>query len=560
MRQATPLFRARFGVPDGYVAVERTVRADRETAARWLKSARQRRYDRAAHDGECVVLTRHLLRCPHCGFESPAIPRPLTSKRLPDRAIDEWISRADGAQLRLRIGAPWNSTHRCPRCGQISKTRTKTAPVRIEADAHSARLACESADIHELLRLMSFFGVSTMEAALPFTETVVFDFAAGRVTLSVSDTEHASAPVDVTFARKAWAWCIAHRLLEDSWLVRRRLAQAFAAAWGEPVPFAQRALCPEDFVAMTLFQRYPRDFYDAMPCRLADGDLDESFRPAAERLRDARALPALYDASGLPHIKTVRRLFFQNPGYFFYLDEAAALWDALDDPNHFMRMMTRPAAFEMLAFFHQYPRAVEFFRDWLLCKGANSLFRRLEEDWQPLSSYALCYCMMSPAAQAAERAKWKRERPGCRPPIPFSTAMTSSGAPEDCEVDGYFFTRLRSKSDFLAAGRAMHNCLVRWESRTHPVFAVKRGGECAAAIELDGDTVVTALAPRNREIEAGSRLERAVEKWMRSHRLRRAPNRTPFDDFDDFDDDDIDELLEALHQITEQDDLPDEDG
>ena len=553
--ETKPLFQASLDVPDGYVEVKRTVRVGRETAARWLKGARQRKYDRAARDGDCIALTRELIRCPHCGFEWRRDSLRYTPKRLPDSAIDAWLAQEDGARP-LELPACQLSRYGrvCPRCHRFSDPCKGTTHVHIAADADGVLFAYQSADIHVLLKLMDQLSAPSLEVSLPFTEAVRFDLASGRAVLRIVDAEGSEVlSTDVTAERQTWEQYQSHALLTDNWLVRRRLAQAFTAAWGQALPFAQRKLLPEHFLLMTQFQRYPREFYAVVPYDLSTGNLDEGFRTVVEKLRDARDLPALYNASGLPRIKTVRRLFFQHPGFFFYLDEAAALWGALRDPNHFTRLMTHPLAFGLLTFFHQYPRAVEFIRDWAQCKDVSDLVKHIEERWEQLSVYMLYYAAMSLHARDVERRQWKKAWACEIPVVSFSTVLAIRNALGDCEIDGYSFVRLCSTRDCRAVGRAMENCLVNWRIGMNPVFAVMRDGEYAAAIELDGDEVVTALAPHNREINRETPLWRAIEKWMRAHRLRLGDNVWTDGDLED-----IEDLLDML-QMNEEDEEDEED-
>ena len=100
----------------------------------------------------------------------------------------------------------------------------------------------------------------------------------------------------------------------------------------------------------------------------------------------------------------------------------------------------------------------------------------------------------------------------------------------DCCVDGYRFSWLRSRADFRAAGEALNNCLISWQSTGNPVVAVKRDGRYVAAVEVSDGMVVQARSADNQSMESVPSLNAAYLKWLDKFHLVQRPFLDLFDD------------------------------
>ena len=97
------------------------------------------------------------------------------------------------------------------------------------------------------------------------------------------------------------------------------------------------------------------------------------------------------------------------------------------------------------------------------------------------------------------------------PPVP---PLSAAGA--------FSFERLGCSREFSQVGGALQNCLAELPGffAGETVLAVRCAGAPVAAVQLHGQRVVQALAARNRPIDPGSPLDRAVRDWAALYGLR----------------------------------------
>lgn len=519
-------------IPDGCRVIKKERTVDIATAGAWMSTKRQHRYTSALRQGDKAVLTRHVVRCPHCGHEVPAYPRFLgkgvPAERVPRDRVEQWASAqltfyevVPALQLFNRTVRP-GKTYSCPRCGKISRPCSHVTVLRIRGEKGRITLSADRGGLRGLLDIPG----GTEELKLPIRESVTFHLRRGRAVLTLTDGEGRVASVrDITMDGACWERSGLREMLERSPLARRKLRRVFEDLSG-PLPFARSEMGADEFVAVTAFRGFSREFYEAIPYEPDTRRVERSFRKRAAALRDAADLPALYDAAGLPQVKSVRRLFFREQGLFFYLKEVRFLWELVGEPNGFRRLMELGHIYEVLAYLHRYPGTEVFFRDYRQTRGANRLVGRIFGRWREMRGAALCYLALSPADREAERAKWSRRRhdlvlehgPAYSLPLP-----TGCGRAKDCAVDGYSFSWLRGRRAYAEAGKALNNCLGDWSSSYNPVIVVKKGPEYRAAIEMRDNDVVQIRGPGNDSVTEDEALRQAVGKWAEKFRLHVPP-------------------------------------
>lgn len=522
-------------IPDGYRVIKKERTVDIATAGAWMSTKRQHRYTSARRQGDEAVVTRHVVSCPHCGHEVPAYPRFLgkgvPAERVPRTVVEQWASDQmtlyDVVDRHLRFNRVVRpgAVYLCPRCGKSSRAGTRPTMLYIRGEEGRISLSVDRGGLRGLLELPD--NGEDGELTLPIGETVTFDLDRGKVVLTAADANGREAAFyDAAEEPVLWERSAVYAVLARSAMARRKLRAVFADLYGSPLPFERSETGPNEFVDMTAFRGFSREFYEAVPYEPGTHRVDRSFREAAAALQDASALPALYDASGLPGSKAIRRRFFRDQGLFFYLKEAKLLWDMVEEPNAFRRLLDLGHFYEVLAYLHRYPGTEVFFRDYRRERGVNRLVGRICGRWRDVRSAALCYVSLSPADRETERAGWSRRRhdllveygPAYSLPLP-----TGCGRAKDCTVDGYSFTWLRSRRAYQAAGKALNNCLGDWSSGSNPVIVVKKGSECRAAIEMMENDVMQIRGPNNDSIAGDEELQKTVRKWAEKFRLRMPP-------------------------------------
>ena len=518
-------------IPDGYVPVH-TERILTPDEARFIVSRRRfGTYTALLRRGETVLLAEDRIRCPWCGGESPAYAhchgqegkRPRVGRKTFERWMDPQYAIPGFLPDIYPLNNLWTpgEEYLCPLCGQISGPAARSRKVHVRARRGRAEITWDAVGLRRILRSRGLLPGGQLTIKPPLTETVSFNLKKGRVALRITDAEENLLVIrDITDGNNAWEMSSVCRLITASDRVRQELALAFREASGEDLPFEEKELTPELLAAVTRFAGYPRDFYDAIPYDLESGRIERSFRGISRRLHSADALPGLYSDSGLPGMKSVKRIFFTRPGLFFYLEEARMLWEAVEDPNFFCTLLSMPRIYDVMSFLHRFPDGIRFFRDYRRERGGRGLCRTLEDRWESLPLYIGQYCIMSPASRAEEWRKWRRNEGLAPDPIGFSIPMPGGDREiRDCTVDGYCFFWLRSRVDYQTAGKAMNNCLVSWKPNGNPVVAVKKDGRFVAAVELLGKCIVQVRAAENEPIEAHPALNRAFQNWRERYGL-----------------------------------------
>ncbi len=526
-------------LPDGFRLIGRESRVDIFRARELLLSKKRRSFTSALRRGDEVTLTRHVIECPWCRAETPAcLPLPGTAGGVTRRAVSEWsdpqyslFERERGELILNAVRRP-DKVFDCPNCGQSSGPFQGNHTVRIGVGPGRLSVSCRSADLKGLLSLARGAGCESAKLCFPLTETLSFDLRSGRSSLRVADRGgEVLAETDVTRNGKEWRETTVYKLLEANDLLKRKLRAAFARIYEGEIPFPAKELSPLNAVAMTRFQGFPRIFYDAIPYDADDGQIEPSFAAAASGIRRAQDLPAVLESSALPGVKSLKRAMFSTPGLFFYLPELETLWPIFGDVNVFTGFLESEHVFAALAFLHQYPGAADFLRDYREEAGSPALLALMKKRREAVEVHALRYAAMGPDAREKARASWKRAGgrlrtlQGCSIPMP-----RGSRSIRDCVVDGYSFEWLRTRSDYVRAGRALRNCLTGWSALSNPVVAVKRSARTVAAIEVAGREIVQARAACNLPLSEDEELAAAYGKWKEKNALSERSSEYDFED------------------------------
>ena len=87
-------------------------------------------------------------------------------------------------------------------------------------------------------------------------------------------------------------------------------------------------------------------------------------------------------------------------------------------------------------------------------------------------------------------------------------------------MDGLLFSWLRKKSDFIRAGRALHNCLASYEPHEMRVLVICKGEKALAAVEVREERIIQSYMAYNARIDRESSLWASIGRWAELCRFR----------------------------------------
>lgn len=529
-----------FTIPDGFLFVHRKQTMDIGAARQLLCGKRRYRYTSATRQEDMVVLEKDAIRCPYCGQETPAYIqflfqsfqgqpwwRQQTPKRILRNTVRDWAGDQydllDTGILALNSVCFPIEGFICPKCGQKSEVGKREIAIQIRCEKHKLAVSYVSDPIEEFLDLNEKIRQKNTHLTFPLRESLVFNFSNGHTFFEITDSDNTLIAIyDVTDFNGVWANSQLYRSLTQP-LGWRKLFRAFQKVYGEPIPFSKNEICMDHLVALTRFQHYPREFYDAIPYDLDTGHMARGFKGIGRRLRRIDDLPTLYDKANLPQVKSVRRCFFLNQGLFFYLKETEILWGLLEDTNHFSHLLRQENVFMILSMLRSYTGLTVFFQDVKMIKNVSTLAKILQdENWDSdILDYGVRYLAMSPSTRLEEQRRWKGKMTYDRPEAEkLSIPAPSSRTQElkECSVGPYTFSLLRSKREYWLAGQALHNCLNSCFPsdcclNQSDIVVVKKGAQYKAAIEIIRDRINQALAAHNKVLGTEPDLLAAVSRW-----------------------------------------------
>lgn len=530
---------------------EITEKRDISKAGELLSTRKQKKYTYALRNEDQATLVRHVWHCPHCGERTPAYSdyfleggdryEPVSKSKIADWATLQ-LSLFELPETPVYFNSPLsNATRRCPRCGKVSKPANGRWRVTYCQDKHHLTISTEITDISDLfsLKWMSNFWMSI---TFPLYETVVFNFRKGTTYLKLHDANGTIYTIsDITQKPENWCNGPLYNAFTANRVNQRMLKRTFSEHFGGTLPFSVQELTPNKYVVLTRFIGYSRSFYNAIPFTENTGRIDGSFKSVTKKLHRAENLLKVYEECMLPKGKSVRKMFFENPGLLFYKTECQELWILIHDINHYRRLLQSNANYEILSQLHLYPGVLDYYRDYIAVKGVKALVNNLEKRLADTNFEAVTYSAMNKQSRQKERERWKNGKVRKRvidpdeydegedylatelpQPVRYSIPMHAVGKNiTPCVIDGYYFNWLYSMNDYVLAGHDLKNCLKRWERWQHPVVAIFKDNEIVGAIEVNVERqcIVQAHTKRNGDIKSDELLNHAFEKWIRRYNL-----------------------------------------
>ncbi len=523
----------RFSVPSGFRLEHQTRAVSPDEAVAILGTGRQRRYTSVIRRESDCLLTKDILRCPCCGRSTPAYNRFMKGGPvgfpeeacIPKSEIKAWMNNLSlfTEDNELQLNRVWNGKRFiCPHCGMTSLKDDGRCQAEIRAEKGTIRFTVFDIRGIDVSRYLQDAARQGFLLLFPLRETVCF--SAGKAWLTVYDEcGHALEIRDVSVPNKDWSRSKTCWLLTRSERARKLLAQVFETVWNGPLPYALPELsAPDRFLLLNRHRGFDREFFDMIPTD-GVGGIDRSFRTAARRLRETRRLPRVFESSGLPDKKCIRRSLFEMPYLFFFLPELRSLWDVFGNVDQFHAFLDLLVSCDLLLFLHFYPAAEIYFRDYAAVKGARGLMRVIShsEGLEKLRTCALRYAAGSEILRSCERQRWTKGQAEPRRASDYYPPGVRVGIRyRDLIVDGLLFTWLRKQSDFIRAGRALHNCLASYGPLEMRVLGICKGEKALAAVEVRKERIVQAYMAYNVRIDRESSLWASIGRWAELCRFR----------------------------------------
>ena len=515
-------------VPDGFELIKTEKAVSTEKARSILCTRKKRNIASAKYEGDYIVLTQYHYRCPYCRRLSLAYFREVGKpKQVTKTEINQWISdqyAIHDHKPSLILNNPIVSTQNfyCSYCRQVSTPYHHNQKIIVERERKKIKVSMVARSMAEYLEQREMEKDWARAMSFPVTETLTFNLGNGHVYHYIREKDILTGVNDLRSEREFSKDSVLCQAIIKYDLVRREMMKLFRSIYGTILPYTNKELCLENFFKMTRFVGYQKNFYEnGVPYDLENAWIDRSFKTAVKRLHFAKDLPGIYERSGLPQTKSIRRLFFNQPGYFFFLKEAELLWNLLDNVNYFRSMLQLSHAFDILSFLHDYPATILFFQSFKDQRTVSLLCFQIESNWCFLQSYALQFSCQSYQRRIVEMETWqKRWRPdlrrGRRYSIPICIVTPTI---RECKLDGFEFVWLKTRADYVQAGNELNNCLADWDSTNNTIMVMKKNGQCKAAIEIQNGQIRQAYAEDNYPIEDDIEVLGAYDHWRRLNHI-----------------------------------------
>ena len=479
-----------------------------------------------------AVITRHKVKCPHCNKTSGLYFRKLYAEVYDDEEarkvrIQHWLDNFGtvfmGYEAMYFIDELRNFSgdFTCRECGFLSEKSDEFCNVQLETKAETLTIK------RELKHLMDITDINwTKENLLikfPMYEQVVFDFESGLVRIElISGNETVSKVVTNNDIDTSGDSLVS--LLNKNLGLKRFVKRIIEKITGQKILIDANELDFQRFVNVTYFNGFPEEFYDAIPFKEGTNELDESFKDTAEKLRNPMMALELLKKSNLPDCKSIRKLFINKSGLFFYIKECEMLYDFCKDVNILCRVLNRSYIYSFLVDVHYY-NLKPFLEDFASVADKKMIIW-LSERFKEITEYAINYGSLSEYGKRLEQKKWLSSEKDWDF-IPFGTleanlSIPMHPVPENAKIitiGEYKFKWLRTKNDYTQAGKTLENCLVTWRSSGSPVVVVIKNEKIIAALEISGDKIVQARQKNNAAIDENSNLYKTILNWCEKQQM-----------------------------------------
>lgn len=523
---------------------------------------------------DCVELTRRVLTCSRCGKDTLVHLKPEDQKE-PLRLLDNWFSQQTSlfenrtTALAFHVPEALPQSFVCPRCGAVLSLSKGEVEVILAVKKGRIKLSrkLEWGELAKLEWAPEEFSFAGSE----LYETITFNLKNGHTFVSLGNEngstllvrDISNRMIDVNSTDPIF------ELINSDKIVNRALKRQFQKILQRPLPFPGRMLFLYQFTLMARFSGHDTAFFRMLPYAeseiiLDNPDrisrklrkpewfpnvlkksqlptksetiLDNRFYGISKKLRKPEWLSDVLKKSVLPQAKSIRKILFENPEFFFYLKELEQFWGIFQDVDVFRTFLLSNDAFLELSLLCKTPGILSFYREYIQIFGAGDLITKMKDRKLEFYSYAIQYCMLSPPDQLAERQKWPDyfigddslpytpKGMGSMFSVPFSFS-TEIGVPQDCTIDGYSFIRLVTSAEYILADTSLVYYQTRSFHGDHKyIYGILKGGKLITKVTMERGDYST-FSPfqvetfTEKDIPEGSRLAKAYNLWKKRNHL-----------------------------------------
>ena len=525
-------------IPLGYEIVQRTKIVDLYTAYEILRSRKHKHITSAKRVGDKAILTSHRVVCPHCGKEAPAYQHYM-NKHIASRPKNTELTILNWANIQISmLGEPdeelqiqefedFSEEYICPKCGYSSNKSNDYMELNINYINGKLYVKKDIKSLSELVSMKWLKGSADID--FPLYEQVVFDFDGGVTYLElISNDKIICSTVANDLSSDALV-----TLISENKRVKRMLKKLFEEITLYKLPFTTNELDFQKFVNFLCFKGFPKDFYETIPFWKGTRATDDSFKDIITQLKNPQCAMELLQKSLIPFCKSVKRVFVNKSGLFFYLKECEFLYGLFNDVNLFCKLLEDETVFCYLARLHYEVAVKDFLTEYSKKVGKIKTFKVLVENRRQVFEYGINYCALSDYAKLMEQESWGEDsgffenfRSYDRYYDNLSVPMASLPVSvRDCVIGKYNFKALKTKMDYIVAGEKLKNCLGNWRSYDNPVVVVSIGKKMVAAIEISKSEVFQMRRKCNQKVSTDSELYKITSKWCKKYNIELDPEK-----------------------------------
>ncbi|MBE6756894.1 MAG: hypothetical protein E7555_10630 [Ruminococcaceae bacterium] len=518
----------RLKVNSGYQIVRKTKEVDLSTAFEILSSKQQKKYTEAVVYDDYAELVWHMVRCPYCGKETSLYEKENRGARR--KFLSEEIAVKTGEQYSLLEKAEEHivfheekqpaEIHICKKCRHSSEYSEDVSIITIIHDEKSINVFNVIRNMEDLLKVKWIDKIS-FDTIFPLCEKITFDFEKGKTFLFVTDKNE-----KVFSSKEVTQNIIDNRkspiidLISKSRRLKRSIKKEFTKR-SEAYDFFYNECSFDRLLVFTRFGGFSKSFYEAAPYELTSYRIDGTFEESASQFNSLESAMQMLKESSLPDVKSVKRIFLDKQGLFFYIKECEKIYDVLNDVNLLCRVLTNENVYHILGKLHYCDGYICFYKDLCVREGKVNFCRFLLSHTFNLNQCAEKYCA---------KGKYMRERYMSELNVKeivyghyivsgikfFSVELPRM--PEyikDCSIGQFSFRNLITVDDFYIAGEKL-NINVGWFDAS--VAVVIYQGEIVAAINVFERKILFVMT--DKRMKENTPLYSAVKKWSEKYNLK----------------------------------------
>lgn len=514
-------------VSDGYRVFEEKFLYDFDSVCKSLKETDLKEISSVAIRNDKIEILKKQWCCPVCGNKQYIKRKSkISAACIEDKIVCPNLFYFPNV-LNAECGEGKKPIYICEHCGSAAHAENKLYNFAVSCQNMTIKTELEINDIEGILNTEMLDGdITHLIHAMPVFECLYLDLNEGGVTLQIEDAKGGifAKTNDLNKIQALKSTCFFELLFHYSAL-KSLIIKAFSEVWANcDFPFTAEDLNLELLFCIVKFINYPfSDFYYCVPYDETNINLFPSFQDISKKMHRYDDLPALFSSSGLPKAKSLKRYLFTNPEYFFYLEELKKLWQRIKDINLFMTVMKSKWIFYFLSQIHTYGKVFAYFDAFIKHNSVKSFCNFIVRHPERLISNAIGYLSISDENKMYYEPIYVNKNFKRYNEKFFNIPMARMNERiKSCSIDGYDFTVLKSKCEYLQTGKQLENCLVRWDCTDNPVVAVKKNNKIVGAVEIGENRVIQANGYDNTRID-NTDFYPAFLKFCKKYRLNPVP-------------------------------------